>query len=108
MANAANEDLHEPFKCPTILHCDNQCAICLAENLVFHARTKHVEAHDQFIREKVQQGDWDARLKNKSQIYSPNQHINKEFKRRLNMISRLLFRESSRWGGVLINHWLTL
>jgi hypothetical protein len=24
------------------------------------------------------------------------------------MISRLLFRESSRWGGVLINHWLTL
>jgi hypothetical protein len=57
MANAASEDLHEPFNCPTILHCDNQCAICLAENLVFHARTKHVEAHDQFIREKVQQGD---------------------------------------------------
>jgi hypothetical protein len=42
MANAANEDLHEPFNCPTILQGDNQCTLCLAENLVFRARTKHV------------------------------------------------------------------
>lgn len=30
------------INCPTILHCDNQCTLCLAENLVFPARTKHV------------------------------------------------------------------
>ena len=34
---------------------DNQSAIRLAENLVFHARTKHVEVHYHFIREKVLQ-----------------------------------------------------
>ncbi|KAF7830116.1 Retrovirus-related Pol polyprotein from transposon TNT 1-94 [Senna tora] len=35
------------------LHCDNQSAIRLAENPVFHARTKHVEVHHHFLREKV-------------------------------------------------------
>ncbi|XP_062098605.1 secreted RxLR effector protein 161-like [Humulus lupulus] len=37
------------------LHCDNQSAIRLAENPVFHARTKHVEVHYHFLREKVLQ-----------------------------------------------------
>ncbi|XP_019077634.1 uncharacterized mitochondrial protein AtMg00810-like [Vitis vinifera] len=35
------------------LYCDNQSVVRLAENLVFHARTKHVEVHYHFIREKV-------------------------------------------------------
>jgi len=35
------------------LHCDNQSAIRLAENPVFRARTKLVEVHYHFIREKV-------------------------------------------------------
>ncbi|KAL6311805.1 hypothetical protein AAG906_020916 [Vitis piasezkii] len=35
------------------LYCDNQSAIRLVENPVFHARTKHVEVHYHFIREKV-------------------------------------------------------
>jgi hypothetical protein len=36
-----------------ILHCDNRSTVCLAENLVFHAKTKHIEVHYHFIREKV-------------------------------------------------------
>ena len=37
------------------MYCDNLSAIRLAENPVFHARTKHVEVHHHFIREKVLQ-----------------------------------------------------
>jgi len=47
------EDLHQPVKYPISLYCDNLSAIRLVENPVFHARTKHVEVHYHFIREKV-------------------------------------------------------
>jgi len=47
------EDLHQPVKYPIPLYCNNLFAIHLAENPVFHVRTKHVEVHYHFIREKV-------------------------------------------------------
>ena len=47
------EDLHQKIDYPIPLHCNNQSAIRLAENSMFHARTKHVEVHYHFIREKV-------------------------------------------------------
>ena len=34
-----------------LLHCDNQCAIALAKNLVFHAHTKHIDVRHHFVRE---------------------------------------------------------
>ncbi|XP_052489893.1 secreted RxLR effector protein 161-like [Gossypium raimondii] len=37
------------------LYCDNQSVLRLSENPVFHARTKHVEVHYHFVREKVLQ-----------------------------------------------------
>ncbi len=40
-------------ECFTILHVDNQSYLKIAKNLVFHARTNHIEAHYHFIREKV-------------------------------------------------------
>ncbi|GKV38633.1 hypothetical protein SLEP1_g46522 [Rubroshorea leprosula] len=49
------EDLKQPSDYSVKLYCDNQSAIRLAENPVFHARTKHVEVHYHFIREKVRQ-----------------------------------------------------
>ncbi|XP_062114249.1 uncharacterized mitochondrial protein AtMg00810-like [Humulus lupulus] len=47
------KDLHQFTDYAVPLHCDNQSAIRLAENPVFHARTKHVEVHYHFLREKV-------------------------------------------------------
>ena len=51
------KDLHQPVDYGVKLSCDNQSTIRLAENPVFHARTKHVEVHDHFVREKVLRGE---------------------------------------------------
>jgi len=42
-----------------VIYCDNLSSIQLARNLVFHARTKHIEVHYHFIREKVLAGEID-------------------------------------------------
>ncbi|XP_062085321.1 secreted RxLR effector protein 161-like [Humulus lupulus] len=49
------KDLHQSTDNAIPLYCDNQFAIRLTENPVFHARTKHVEVHYHFLREKVLQ-----------------------------------------------------
>jgi hypothetical protein len=36
------------------IKCDNQILINIAKNLIFHARTKHVEDQFHFVREKLQ------------------------------------------------------
>ncbi len=36
-----------------VIYCDNINNILLANNLVYHARTKHIEVHYHFIKEKV-------------------------------------------------------
>jgi len=38
---------------PIAIYCDNINSILLANNPVYHARTKHIEVHYHFIREKV-------------------------------------------------------
>ena len=36
-----------------VLHCDNDIAVHLAKNLVFHSPTKHIQMHIHFIREFI-------------------------------------------------------
>jgi hypothetical protein len=38
---------------PVVIYCDNINSILLANNPVYHARTKHIEVHYHFIRGKV-------------------------------------------------------
>ena len=38
---------------PTTIYCDNLSSIQLAKNPIFHARTKHIEVHNHFVRELV-------------------------------------------------------
>jgi hypothetical protein len=37
---------------PIVIYCDNINNILLANNLVYHVRTKHIKVHYHFIREK--------------------------------------------------------
>ena len=46
-------DLGTDVQGPVTLYCDNMSSIQLANNLVFHARTKHIEVHYHYVREKV-------------------------------------------------------
>ncbi|KAH7843176.1 hypothetical protein Vadar_013578 [Vaccinium darrowii] len=63
LTNAASElvwllqlfkDLHTPvFSAVPTLWCDNNSALALATNPVFHAHTKHIEVDFHFVREKI-------------------------------------------------------
>jgi len=53
------EDLGLKQQSSTCILCDNQGARKLAENPVFHGRTKHIDIRHHFVREVLNSGDLD-------------------------------------------------
>lgn len=49
-------NLHQDSVLPTKLYCDNKVAISIANNLIQHDITKHVEIDRHFIKEKLDNG----------------------------------------------------
>ena len=88
-------DLYQAVDYAIPLYCDNQSAIRLAENPVFHARTKHVEVHYHFVREKVLQEEIEMRqVKTEDQVadlFTKSLNIGKfeNFRFQLGMIRRM-------------------
>ncbi|KAI5336569.1 hypothetical protein L3X38_015837 [Prunus dulcis] len=50
------QDLQLPDPGPATLHCDNQAALHISTNLVFHDRTRHIEMDCHFIWDKILDG----------------------------------------------------
>jgi hypothetical protein len=46
-------DLGQSVDAHVVIYCDNISSILLANNLIYHARTKHIEVHYHFINKKV-------------------------------------------------------
>lgn len=50
------KELHVTNLTPVAFHCDNKSAIHIANNPVFHERTKHIEIDCHIVRQKMIQG----------------------------------------------------
>lgn len=50
------EEFIVSYVTPVVLHCDNQLAIHIAKNPIFHERTKHIKVHCNYTRDKVLEG----------------------------------------------------
>ena len=53
MGHSLLRELNVSYSKPMVMYCDNQSAIYIANNSVFHEQTKHIEVDCHFIRDAV-------------------------------------------------------
>ena len=94
------KNLHQPIDYAIPLYSASQSTICLTENPMFHARTKHVKVQYHFVREKVLLGDINMQFVNTNNqvadIFTKGLSSTKftEFQKQLGITSRSNSRES--------------
>ena len=95
------KDLYQLVENAVQLYCDNQSAIHLTEDLVFHARIKHVEVHYHFVREKVLRGEINMKyVRTEDQVADIfTKRVSgvkfEHFRRQLGMVSKHIFLKGS-------------
>ena len=96
------QDLYQSLDYTVELYCDNQSAIKIAKNHIFHGKTKHLEVHYHFIREKVLQGHIEMKyIKTRDQVVDIftkglSEPKFEEFKKQLSMTTKSKIKEESR------------
>lgn len=56
------------IKNPMIVNCDNQSAILMCKNPVFHNRSKHIDIRFHYAREQVEAGNIEVRYINSDKM----------------------------------------
>lgn len=90
-------DAREEKKVATVIKCDNQISIKLANNPVFHKNTKNIDTQFHFVREKVQSKEINI------EYCSTCDNVVDIFTKPLGRIKFELFREVL---GILVNPFL--
>jgi len=49
-------DIHIPAALPYTLYCDNKAALYIADNPVFHEKTKRIRINRHYVRDKLLEG----------------------------------------------------
>ena len=97
-------DLGQLVHDAVVIYCDNISSITLANNPVYHARTKHIEVHYHFVREKVLAKELDpVYVSNEEQVFILTKALGTKKLRKFRSLLGVLEMDLSLRGSVEIS-----